>query len=230
MTEQKLWIYEKNVRKGRTFERRRAEKAICLECGKEFLKPINKLTKYCSKLCSNGGQLPITVSCNYCKKYFTVSPRRYNSKKKKIFYCSPECGHKVSRKIHDKKCPECGKFFRKKYTYCSIHCKVENQYKEYIKRWKQGVETGICGNAGTSQQIKRYIKEKYGNKCTKCGWDKVNPYTKKVPVQVEHKDGNWKNNKEENLDLLCPCCHSLTKTYGGANKGKGRPYRYKLRV
>lgn len=33
------------------------------------------------------------------------------------------------------------------------------------------------------------------------------------------------NNKEENLLLLCPNCHSLTSTYKGANKGNGRPGR-----
>ena len=38
----------------------------------------------------------------------------------------------------------------------------------------------------------------------------------------QHIDGNSKNNKEENLTLLCPNCHSLTKTYKGANRGNGR--------
>jgi hypothetical protein len=27
------------------------------------------------------------------------------------------------------------------------------------------------------------------------------------------------------LDLLCPNCHSLTKTFKGANKGRGRHQR-----
>ena len=40
-------------------------------------------------------------------------------------------------------------------------------------------------------------------------------------------DGNYTNNKEENLTLLCPNCHSLTKTYKGANKGNGRHNRMK---
>ncbi len=31
----------------------------------------------------------------------------------------------------------------------------------------------------------------------------------------------------KNLTLLCPNCHSLTKTYKGANKGGGRTYRKK---
>jgi 5-methylcytosine-specific restriction endonuclease McrA len=57
----------------------------------------------------------------------------------------------------------------------------------------------------------------------RCGWDEINKYTNKIPLEVEHIDGNWKNNKEENLELICPNCHSLTKTYKGGNRGKGRP-------
>ena len=32
---------------------------------------------------------------------------------------------------------------------------------------------------------------------------------------------------EDNLDLICPNCHSLTATYKGANKGNGRKDREK---
>ena len=49
----------------------------------------------------------------------------------------------------------------------------------------------------------------------------MNPYTKTVPLEIEHIDGNATNNMEDNLILLCPNCHSLTKTYRGANKGSG---------
>lgn len=42
-----------------------------------------------------------------------------------------------------------------------------------------------------------------------------------MPLEVEHIDGDSTNNKEYNLTLLCPNCHSLTKTYRGLNKGNG---------
>lgn len=32
-----------------------------------------------------------------------------------------------------------------------------------------------------------------------------------APLEIEHIDGNALNNKEDNLILLCPNCHSLTK-------------------
>ena len=35
-------------------------------------------------------------------------------------------------------------------------------------------------------------------------------------------DGDNKNNKKENLKLLCPNCHSLTPTWRGRNKNSGK--------
>lgn len=63
-----------------------------------------------------------------------------------------------------------------------------------------------------------YLKEKYNNSCQICGWNKVNPFTGLVPLQIHHIDGDCLNNKEENLQLLCPNCHSLTDNYGSRNK------------
>jgi ssDNA-binding Zn-finger/Zn-ribbon topoisomerase 1 len=56
-----------------------------------------------------------------------------------------------------------------------------------------------------------------------CGWDWSKPCT----VEIEHKDGNYKNNRPENLTLICPNCHSQTLTYKGRNKGNGRWHRRK---
>ena len=98
-------------------------------------------------------------------------------------------------------------------------------YVTYIMKWKAGLVDGMCGKCNISKHIIRYLREKYDNKCCECGWHEVNPYTKKVPLDVEHIDGNYRNNKEENLKLLCPNCHSLTPTYKGANRGKGRKER-----
>jgi hypothetical protein len=49
-------------------------------------------------------------------------------------------------------------------------------------------------------------------------------------VEVEHIDGNWRNNLPENLTLLCPNCHALTPTFRGLNRGHGRPGRGRAHV
>jgi len=63
------------------------------------------------------------------------------------------------------------------------------------------------------------------NKCCKCGWGKINEVTGKIPLEVDHIDGNYKNNKLDNLRLLCPNCHSLSCNYKDLNKGNGRGKR-----
>jgi len=67
-----------------------------------------------------------------------------------------------------------------------------------------------------------------GHKCSKCGWDKINPITGKRPLQVNHIDGDSSNSKKENLEVLCPNCHSLTHNYGSLNRGKGRKKRNEI--
>ena len=107
--------------------------------------------------------------------------------------------------------------------YCSSVCQQAYQQRQYIERWKAGLETGYGEKGKVSENIRRYLHQKYNDRCSQCGWSKINQYTGKVPLQIEHKDGNYTNAKEENLELLCGSCHTLTPTWGARNKGHGRP-------
>jgi hypothetical protein len=56
--------------------------------------------------------------------------------------------------------------------------------------------------------------------CNNCGlkeWMGV-----EIPLELEHIDGNNKNNVRDNLEMLCPNCHALTKTWRGRNKQNKR--------
>lgn len=55
-----------------------------------------------------------------------------------------------------------------------------------------------------------------GHKCECCGLDSWNDLP--IALQVHHKDGDGLNNLLDNLELLCPNCHSQTDNYCGRNK------------
>lgn len=126
-----------------------------------------------------------------------------------------------------KGCLNCNKEIPNRNKYCSLGCQKEYEYKIYIAEWKKGLKNGMRGQYQLSMHIKTYLLKKYNNKCSKCGWGEVNSYTQKIPLEIEHIDGNYENNSEENLTVLCPNCHSLTSTYKGANLNHGRKNRSK---
>lgn len=125
-------------------------------------------------------------------------------------------------------CKNCNKEINtknKNRKYCSIKCQHEFERKEWERKWLDGeingfYETDHWGNI--PDRIRNYLFRINNNKCSKCGWSERNLFTNLIPLEVEHIDGDYRNNRPENLTLLCPNCHSLTKTYRGANKGSGR--------
>ena len=124
-----------------------------------------------------------------------------------------------------KYCKNCGKELNERHKiFCDNRCQGEFEYKEFINKWRKGDDDGVRGKYGLSRHIRRYLLTKYGEKCQLCGWHEVNSKTKKVPLEVHHIDGNYKNNNEDNLQLLCPNCHSLTTTYKRLNNS-GRKER-----
>ena len=61
---------------------------------------------------------------------------------------------------------------------------------------------------------KRLIDENIlEDKCCKCGWNGKRKNSKYTTCELHHKDGNSRNHKLENLQILCPNCHSLTDNF-----------------
>lgn len=134
------------------------------------------------------------------------------------------CTHR-KKEIELKKCLNCGKEISHKNKYCSHKCQIEYQQKQWEEKWFNEEVSGNCNGVwqDVKDRVRSYLFKKYDNKCSRCGWGEVNPYTGKIPLEIEHIDGNAENTTPENVTLLCPNCHSLTATYRGANRGSGRP-------
>lgn len=62
----------------------------------------------------------------------------------------------------------------------------------------------------------RLIKEKkWKYECSIC---KLSEWMgKKIPIQLDHINGNHFDNRIENLRFICPNCHAQTDTYAGKN-------------
>ena len=70
-------------------------------------------------------------------------------------------------------------------------------------------------NIGYDARKMRVLKEQNFS-CNGCGLSTWREKT--ITLELEHKDGNSKNNIRENLEILCPNCHSQTDTWRGRNK------------
>lgn len=128
-------------------------------------------------------------------------------------------------------CLNCGEEYHRTPNssgkFCSVKCAAEYRYKQNIRAWKAGEINGTtCYNC--SKFVRKYLFDKHHGKCQICGWGEINPFTGKAPLQVHHIDGDSCNNKEENLQLLCPNCHSLTENFGSrnGNASSGRSIYY----
>jgi hypothetical protein len=195
----------------------------CLNCEKE----ISEKRKFCCLSCS--------ATYNNRRKIKKIKKNNCLNCEKEIIggniFCNQSCSAQYNNKKRGIKkcCVNCNKILdRSNKKYCNHVCQHEYLYKKHIIDWKNDKNTIKT----ITTPIRRYIFEKYNYKCSNvqnntCYWmgTLINIYSKKSILQIEHIDGNSENNNEENLTLLCPCCHTLTPTYGGLNMGNGRKER-----
>lgn len=166
------------------------------------------------------------TTCKQCNKEFK------SLKKDERVFCSKKCFYefktiRVYNEINH--CINCDKIISNKNTYCNYNCQKEYEHKQIFKKIESN--SFLLDNKTTEAKwIKKYLISIKGNKCEKCGWCEVHPITGNIPIEMNHIDGDSDNNNLNNVELLCPNCHSLTHNYGSLNKGMGREKRQLYRL
>jgi hypothetical protein len=190
---------------------------------------------------SKSGRTIIDCTCMGCGIVFRKKENDFNVAMKKgaRVFCTRSCSSRTIQREKGSKrelitCP-CGKTSRRSKSpsklYCSVPCynrfsdlpKKETLTQEIIRLWQNGEFDASCSTASVHRTIRKFLLDSVGNKCQRCDWSEVNPASGRVPLHVDHVDGNWKNSSKCNLVVLCPNCHSITPKYGALNKGNGRP-------
>jgi len=83
-----------------------------------------------------------------------------------------------------------------------IECYLNNEvpiqsYKLKNRLLKEGVFKPVCSRCGNTRWLDQPI-----------------------PLELDHKNGNNRDNQLKNLRLLCPNCHALTPNYRSKNRSK----------
>lgn len=102
-----------------------------------------------------------------------------------------------------------------------------------VQDWIDGKWNGAGKNGLLNERVRKYLIEQAEHRCQSpaCdvpgGFRTVHPITGRVPVEIEHINGDSTDHRPENLTVICPNCHALTSTYRALNKGSKRSWRRK---
>jgi len=95
---------------------------------------------------------------------------------------------------------------------------LSDEQKEKMS-WNRGNYKADFSYNGKGSHKKVLIEER-GHKCECC---KLETWLNdSIPLELEHRDGDNKNNVKDNLLLLCPNCHAKTTFYRGRNINTGK--------
>lgn len=175
--------------------------------------------------------------CENCNENIDVSNYRFSHSKTGIFFCSHKCANlhrpPMSEEVKEK--------IRLKAILNNAADRLntrESRLKRsltILQRYGGGGALGLGQQANTPESLERRRltlrakndKKKFEDKSKgrrraiileevnyKCEWCAVSKWRNQpLTLEIDHIDGNNKNNRRENLRALCPNCHSQTLTF-----------------
>lgn len=96
-----------------------------------------------------------------------------------------------------------------------------NQTDDHENREKYSLDEILVKDSPITRKVLRGYIERHNlipYKCQNCGCD-GHWQEGIISLEIDHIDGDNKNNELSNLRYLCPNCHALTDTYRGRNIG-----------
>ena len=160
----------------------------------------------------------MTKLCKKCNKEFTPSKGFIN-------FCGWDCrsSREQTPEMLEKKSIANKKHWEDGGVFRNMDWDVLNNRPEKIKLclevWYLKAEQRILnGEQLNNETTKKYLIEKHGHECWGCGateWQ-----GEKLHLEMDHIDGNNKNNDINNIRILCPNCHSITPTWRYKNNKK----------
>jgi len=158
--------------------------------------------------------------CEYCKETHSgeYGSGRFCCKKCasafSTFSKREEINLKVSEKLIGKSPSNKGKKQSQEHIekrLSAINEETRNRISEKVKKKRENLYLSKMFEDLSSGQKRRRVFEEQNFKCHNCGIDKW--LYQPIKLELEHKDGNTNNNDRNNLEGLCPNCHSFTMTW-----------------
>ena len=160
----------------------------------------------------------MTKLCKKCGTEFTPEKGLLN-------FCSQKCtkGREQTPEMSQKKREKTlrhwepgGKF--REYDWDTLN-KDATKIKKSLSKWYLKADLRVQnGEQLSDETTKRYLIEKHGHNCWMC--DLSEWRGEKLHLEMDHIDGNNKNNNINNIRILCPNCHSITPTWRYKNNKK----------